>query len=107
MCGKIIENSRFVITFKNNIIYNVLHKKLLDENTKEEISLTSKEISFLDFLIRNNNRIIPIEELKSAIWEDEYEATDSAFKNLLNKLRKKIGKESILNISGVGYKLDY
>jgi DNA-binding response OmpR family regulator len=25
---------------------------------------------------------------------------------LLNKLRKKIGKESIINISGVGYRLD-
>ncbi len=35
------------------------------------------------------------------------ESTDSALKNLLNKIRKKIGKDSILNISGVGYRLNY
>lgn len=104
---EILENSRFIVSFKNRIIYNVLQKKLIDENKDEEISLTTKEILLLDFLIKNNNRVVPIEELKSVIWDDEFEATESAFKNLLNKIRKKIGKESILNISGVGYKLDY
>lgn len=104
---EILENSRFIVSFKNRIIYNVLQKKLIDENKDEEISLTAKEILLLDFLIKNNNRVVPIEELKSVIWDDEFEATESAFKNLLNKIRKKIGKESILNISGVGYKLDY
>ena len=51
--------------------------------------------------------MLSVEELKNYIWGNEYEATESAFKNLLNKLRSKIGKESILNISGVGYRLNY
>lgn len=104
---EILDNSRYVISFKNNIAYNVLHKKLIDSTNNEEISLTSKELNLLDLLIQNSNRVISAEELKTYIWEDEYEATDSALKNLLNKLRKKIGKESIINISSVGYRLDY
>jgi DNA-binding response OmpR family regulator len=83
-----------------------LQKKLIDKNKNLEISLTAKEIDLLDYLIKNN-RVVANEELKAAIWENEYEATESALKNLLNKIRKKIGKESIINISGVGYKLDY
>jgi len=104
---EILDNSRYLILFQNNIQYNVLHKKLIDLNTKKEITLTSKELELLSFLIKNNNRIVSADELKSNLWEDYFEATDSALKNLLNKVRKKIGKESIINISGVGYRLDF
>ncbi len=104
---EILDNSRYLILFQNEIQYNVLHKKLIDLNTKKEILLTSKELELLSFLIKNSNRIVSAEELKSNIWEDYFEATDSALKNLLNKVRKKIGKESIVNISGVGYRLDF
>ncbi|MDD2895706.1 MAG: response regulator transcription factor [Aliarcobacter sp.] len=104
---EILDNSRYLILFQNNIQYNVLHKKLIDLNTKKEILLTSKELELLSFLIKNSNRIVSTDELKSNIWEDYFEATDSALKNLLNKVRKKIGKESLINISGVGYRLDF
>lgn len=101
----IYENAMFIISFQNKIQYNVLNKKLEDSN-KQEINLTSKEVALLDYFIKNNTRVISHEELKNNIWEDSYETTDSALKNLLNKLRKKIGKDSISNISGVGYKLN-
>lgn len=104
---EILDNSRYLINFQNNIQYNVLHKKLVDLNTKEEVALTLKELDLISFLIKNSNRIVSSEELKSNIWEDCFEATDSALKNLLNKVRKKIGKESITNISGVGYRLNF
>ena len=104
---EILDNSRYLINFQNNIQYNVLHKKLVDLNTKEEVALTLKELDLISFLIKNSNRIVSSEELKSNIWEDCFEATDSALKNLLNKIRKKIGKESITNISGVGYRLNF
>jgi two-component system, OmpR family, response regulator VanR len=102
---EILDNSRYIISFQNNIEYNVLHRKLIETTNNLEISLTLKELDLLDYLIKNSNRVSSSEELKSSIWEDEQEATDSALKNLLNKLRKKIGKESISNISGVGYRL--
>lgn len=104
---EILDNSRYLINFQNSIQYNVLHKKLIDLNTKEEVALTLKELDLISFLIKNSNRIVSSDELKSNIWEDCFEATDSALKNLLNKVRKKIGKESITNISGVGYRLNF
>ena len=104
---EILDNSRYIINFHNNIQYNVIHKKLICLDKNEEILLTSKELSLLDFLIKNNNRVVSAEEIKINLWEDSFEATDSALKNLLNKIRKKIGKESIINLSGVGYRLEY
>ena len=101
----IIDNSKYIIRFPNNINYNVLQKKLFNANGNNEITLTSKELLLLDYLVKYNNRVVSHEELKINIWEDIFEATDSALKNLLNKLRKKIGKEVIINISGVGFRI--
>lgn len=103
---EILDNSRYIISLKNNINYNVLQRKIINLQNNEEISLTSKELDLLDLLIKNNNRVLSIDELKNTLWDDEFDATESAFKNLLTKLRKKIGKDSILNISGVGYRLN-
>jgi len=103
----IIDNSRYIISFTNNVNYNVLYKRLYDHRSNEELTLTSKELDMLDYLIQNNNRIVSHDELKLNIWQDSFEATDSALKNLLNKLRKKIGKETIVNISGVGYRIQF
>ena len=101
----ILDNSKYIISFPNNINYNVLHKKLYSTIKNKEITLTLKELLLLDYLIKFNNRVVSHEELMLNIWNDNFEATDSALKNLLNKLRKKIGKESISNISGVGFRI--
>lgn len=102
----IVDNSRYIISFNDKINYNVLYKKLYDIESNLEITLTAKELELLDYLILYSNRVVSQDELKNNIWKDSLEATDSALKNLLNKLRKKIGKESIINISGVGYRLN-
>ncbi|WP_419771261.1 MAG: response regulator transcription factor [Candidatus Marinarcus sp.] len=100
---EIIENGSYEITFLNNAIYNVQEKTLYKNDIKE--NLTSKELALLEYLLNNKTRVVSQEELQENIWEDSFDTTDSAFKTLLNKLRHKIGKESIENISGVGYRI--
>lgn len=102
----ILDNGRYKIKLKNSLEYDVLNKKLLDLVKNEYIKLTSNEAKLFDLLIKNRHRVVKIDEIKDTIWQDSYEATESALKNLLNKLRNKIGKESILNISKVGYKIE-
>ena len=102
--NEVVKNARYEVQFKNKTRYNV-QKKCLFTCEDMEIALTISEIELLEFMIQHHHRIISQDEIKVLIWNDSLEATDSALKNLLNKLRKKIGKESISNISGVGYKV--
>ncbi|RXJ80102.1 response regulator transcription factor [Arcobacter sp. F2176] len=104
---EILEEGKYVLKFKDDIFYNYIEKKLYKHNIENAIPLTSNEILLLDFLIIHDQRLISQEEIKATIWEDEEYATDSALKNLISKLRKKIGKNSIINTSGFGYKIDY
>ena len=100
---EILENSLYTISFKNDTVYNIQEKKLYFQ--KEKIPLTSKEIELLEYFIKNRNKIVSHDEIEINVWQNNFEVTESAFKTLLNKLRHKIGKESIENISGIGYKL--
>ncbi len=104
---EILEEGKYILKFKDDIYYNYLEKKLYKQDIENDIPLTSNEILLLDFLIINDQRLISQEEIKATIWDNEEYATDSALKNLISKLRKKIGKNSIINTSGFGYKINY
>jgi DNA-binding response OmpR family regulator len=99
----ILRNGTNILKFSNDTIYD-LSTKLLYENDKE-IHLTASENKLLDIFIQNIDKTISTEDIKDQLWDDPYDATDSALKSVLNKLRSKIGKNSIKNVSGMGYYL--
>ena len=91
------------VLFADSIFYDIKSSILFENNIEKD--LTSSERKLLEFFIKNKDRTLSIQEIKNHIWEDSDKASDSAFKSLLNKLRQKIGQNSIKNISGVGYRL--
>lgn len=99
----ILENGNFLLEFTNGTQYDIL-KNCIISSKGEKSTLTNLEKRLLKILIKNKNRTVPTEEIKFYVWEDEY-PSESALKSLLNKIRSKIGKDSIENISGVGYNL--
>lgn len=98
-----IQHNGTIVNFPNNIKYDITKKQLFENKNRKDI--TNKEILLLEYLYENKDRTVTKEEIKVHLWEDEFEATEGAFKSVLTKLRKKIGKESIINISGIGYQL--
>ncbi len=92
-----------IFEMTNNIKYDI-DKKMLFQNDKD-LHITASEDKLLNIFIDNQQRTLSAEELKRLIWDDSYYATDTALKSLLNKLRKKIGTNSIKNVSGIGYYL--
>jgi len=92
-----------VLKFSNDTVYD-LSTKLLYNNNKE-IHITSSENRLLEIFINNMDKTISTLDIKDQLWDDPYDATDSALKSILSKLRSKIGKNSIKNVSGMGYYL--
>lgn len=78
-------------------------KKILTENDREVI-LTKKEIYFLELAIKNKNKVITNEMVQKFVWEDKV-MSDSAIKNLVFRLRKKVATDFLLTIQGIGYKI--
>jgi DNA-binding response OmpR family regulator len=98
----IYDNNLFEITLHNGSLYNIKENTISYKDTV--IKLTALEKSFMDLLLANQTKYISKELIQFHLWE-ENEVSENAFKSLVNKVRKKIGKGSLVNQSGIGYKL--
>jgi DNA-binding response OmpR family regulator len=101
---KILASGKYEVYFGDNITYNIKKKLLLKDD--KEIKIALNETSLLELLISNQHYAISKEEIMYAVWDDDYNISDGAFKTLLNRLRNKIGKDSIKRVSGSRYLLN-
>ncbi|MBW1296501.1 winged helix-turn-helix domain-containing protein [Aquimarina litoralis] len=75
----------------------------------KEIGLTAKECELLSIFANHPNEIIKREELIKKVWEDNGVIVGRSLDMFISKLRKKLDNNSdvkIVNIHGVGYKLE-
>ena len=84
-------------------LYDFDHKHLSFEGNL--IHLNKKESSFLELLLHHKQRIVTYEELQLHVWQDDV-MTDSALRSLVRNLRKKLPRDFITNLSGVGYRFE-
>jgi DNA-binding response OmpR family regulator len=82
--------------------YNFETKELLLE--KKSIQLTKKELLFIELLIKSHPVPISHERVQRDIWESRV-MSDAAIKNMIFRLRKKVGVDFVSTMQGVGYKL--
>ena len=84
-------------------LFDIFNKNLLIN--EEIIKLRTKEILFLELLIKNKNRYVSYEEIENYVWSDSV-MTKDALKTLVKNIKIKISKDLILNLTNSGYKID-
>jgi DNA-binding response OmpR family regulator len=98
------------------LVDNNLEIKLSSESTynpctksvfyNDKIIILSKtESRLLEYLIKRANQSVSFDDIYDYIWEFETPSKE-AIKALIKEIRKKIGKECIKNIYGIGYMLE-
>ncbi|MFY9075939.1 DNA-binding response regulator [Malaciobacter mytili] len=103
LCKNHLEKNNFLrFTISNKLTYDFQTKKLFIDN--KEIYLTHIEIEIFEYFINKKNQIITKDELAIIIYEDKY-INENALKNVIYRLRKKIGKDLIKNDRNLGYSL--
>jgi DNA-binding response OmpR family regulator len=98
----LIDNGHLEVEFVSGIRYSIKQKIAYKENII--LQFTATELKILTFFLNNKSSILSSDEIIYHVWEDDF-ATIGALKSLINKLRKKIGKDSIKNHSKLGYQL--
>ncbi len=100
------KNIKEVLTlgiFELHLDQNILIQK------GEEISLSKKECEILHVFATQPNQIIKREELMKKVWEDNGVVVSRSLDTYISKLRKKLKNDEnikLINIHGVGYKLE-
>lgn len=86
----------------DNIYYDNKRKSVFMDNN--EISLTKKEIDFIELLLKNKNKITTKEDIETYVWKKD-SMSEAALKKYDIASSKKIGKNIIVTIQSIGYKL--
>lgn len=71
----------------------------------EEITLTSREFSLLEYLLRRQGQVVSKIELLDHVWDDAVETAPNAVEVYVGYLRRKIGRERLETVRGAGYRL--
>ena len=69
---------------------------------KENIKLSKNESRLLEYFIQRANQTVTFDDIYDYIWEFEVPSKE-AIKSIVKELRKKIGKDLIKNVYGIGY----
>jgi DNA-binding response OmpR family regulator len=84
-------------------IYNPC-AKIVSYNDND-IHLSQKESRLLEYMIKRANQVVSFDDIYAYIWDFDSPSKE-AIKSIVKDIRKKIGKDVIKNIYGIGYTLE-
>ncbi len=58
-----------------------------------EVMLTSKEYGLLEYLARNEGRIVNREEISEHVWDEKFDSFSNTIEVYINRLRRKIDRQ--------------
>ncbi len=76
----------------------------------EELSLTARETSLLEFLLRRKGAAVSKLEVLDNVWDDRFEGDPNIVEVYVRRLRNKVdrpyGRDAIRTVRGSGYRLE-
>ena len=104
LCIDNLENCKSnIVKLDENTFFDMFNKNLVVDG--EIVKLRTKELAFLELLLKNKNRYVSYNEIENFVWDDSV-MTKDALKTLVKNLKTKIPKNLILNLTNSGYKID-
>jgi len=96
-----VQNS--LVNISENILFNTQSNELLINNVR--VPLHPKELLLLKLLLKHKNECVTFETIYQNVWSFNESHSDMSLRTYIKNLRKHLGKEKILSIKKVGYKL--
>lgn len=98
-----IHKNEGLIILGKKLFYNSATKELYRDGNVVLLGLKEQELLVL--LLRNHDRTVTKEEIGRVLWPLD-PICDSAIKNIVLRLRKKLGIDIIVSVRGIGYRID-
>jgi two-component system OmpR family response regulator len=71
-----------------------------------ELSLSKKEFSLLEYLLRHKGKVVTKEQIMQSVWDYEADILPNTVEVFVGYLRNKIGSDIIKTVRGFGYKIE-
>ena len=98
-----IQKINKIVKLKNGFLWDINNLSLLKD--EKIVKLTKKETFLMQILVKNECKVSTFDEILNTIYDEPQIISDEILKPLVSRLRKKIPKQTIENIYGLGYRL--
>jgi two-component system, OmpR family, response regulator len=72
----------------------------------EPVTLTPREFGLLEYLLRQQGRVVAKTEILDHVWDQAAEVNPNAVEVYVGYLRRKLGRRLVRTVRGVGYRLE-
>jgi DNA-binding response OmpR family regulator len=97
-----LHSNKGLIDLDAHYQYDTKNFRLLEEQKMIELTKTEKRI--LETLIKHRGSVVGTEIFQEEVWGEDIDPSNIRVQ--INKLRKKLQYELIINVRGLGYKID-
>lgn len=91
------------IRLSSRYSYDSEHSTLLFDNEPQPLS--RRQLQIIDLLARNRGRVVEFEEFRTYVWDEVY-VDNATVRAEVNRLKKVLKEDFILNIRALGYMID-
>ena len=94
-----------IVSLGSTLSFNPETKRVLENG--DDLNLSVKITDLLELFIENRGSIVTKEMIILKLWNMDEEYSEGSIRVYINHIKKLLGKESILNIKGIGYKVEF
>lgn len=73
----------------------------------KKINLSPKEFAILEMLLRRHDQVVTRSMIMEHVWDYNFDSLSNIVDVFVTTLRKKIGKDIIKTVHGIGYKIEH
>ena len=93
-----------IIKLSDTLTFNPFNKRAYENEV--DLNLPIKVLELLELFLENKGEIVTKNMIISKLWTIQEEYSEGSIRVYINHIKKLLGKESILNIKGIGYKIE-
>lgn len=94
-----------IVSLSPTLSFNPETKRVLENNI--DLNLSVKITDLIELFIENRGSIVTKEMIISKLWNIDEEYSDGSIRVYINHIKKLLGKESIINVKGIGYRIEF
>ncbi len=95
-----------IIHLSNNFTFNPINKRVYENEI--DMNLSIKILELIELFVENRGEIVTKEMIISKLWATNEEYSEGSIRVYINQVKKFFdNKDAILNIKGVGYKIEF
>lgn len=94
-----------IIKLSDNLTFNPLNKRVYENGV--DLNLPIKVLELMELFVENRGEIVTKEMIISKLWATSQEYSEGSIRVYINQIKKLFHRDTILNIKGVGYKIEF